>query len=144
MRKIISPFDLPYKNKLILLGAIVLFWALAFTLMSFVTIRAAETTAITDGDGNLVVTVTITPNEKKFMEYDLLSIQDWVHRAVVGKVSKCKDRMVREWDANLKADKNVTSIPTDETQWLNMVTSREDYKARTARGESVTPAEKDK
>ena len=93
----------------------------------------SEVTSTTDGSGNLIVTVTLTPNEQTFLNNDLTAIDTWVEDAIVGKTSKCKKRMVNEWDAKLRADKDVTAIPTDETTWLTTVTERVDYKDRVAR-----------
>jgi hypothetical protein len=114
-----------YKMKHFIVTLITLF---LLTSVSF----AAETTAVMNGD-NLVVTVTLTKNEQAFAKNDLLSIQDWVQGAVVGKVNKCKTRMNIEWDAKMKADPTVTSIPTDEAAWLEAVTKRADYKSRPKR-----------
>lgn len=96
-------------------------------------VMAAETTEVTDGDGNLVVTVTLSPDEQSYLNNDLLSISDWIQRAIVGKINKCKSRFQKEWDQKLRADPSVTAIPTDDTEFLNTVKARPDYKDRKKR-----------
>lgn len=95
---------------------------------------AIDVTEEVDHGGNLVITVTISPNEQTYLQNDLLSIKDWIATGLTNnKIAKCKERMVREWDARLRDDPTVTSIPTNETAWLSLVTSRPDYKSRSDR-----------
>lgn len=98
-----------------------------------VVVLAVESTVVVNPDKTMTITVTFTENEQKYLENDLLNLEDWVRMAVIGKTNKCKTRMVQEWDAKLRADKDVVSIPTDETTWLSTVTSRTDYKNRSER-----------
>jgi len=78
-----------------------------------------EPTSKMDKDGNLLITITITPDEQKYMLNEVLSIEDWVSSAVSGKIHKCKKRMMNEWNPKL--------MSISESQWLDMVTNRPDY-----------------
>ena len=47
---------------------------------------------------------TLTTTEESVLKNDLLDVQDWVTKAVDGKVNNCKKRMLREWLPKLYAD----------------------------------------
>ena len=96
----------------------------ALIIFCSVSAMAAETTSKIDKDGNMVVTITITPNEQIFLKGDLLSIPNWIDQAIAGKIHKCKSRMVTKMDQQLKADPTVTAIPTDETAYLELVAEK--------------------
>jgi hypothetical protein len=53
--------------------------------------------------------------------------------AVKGKISKCKGRMLQEWQPRLLADPEIESIPATEAGLLNTIVAHKDYKSRTAR-----------
>jgi len=79
-----------------------------------------EPTSTMDGD-NLQINISLTPNEQKFLLNDLISIEEWVSSAISGKLYKCKKRMINEWNPKIVSD------PLNDTQWLDTITSREDY-----------------
>ena len=76
---------------------------------------------------------TLTATEEAVLKNDLLDVQDWVDKAIDGKVANCKKRMVAEWLPKLYADESVTQIPASEDEIVAMVVARDDYKDRTAR-----------
>jgi hypothetical protein len=80
-----------------------------------------EPTSVIDGNGNLQLTISITPNEQKFMLNELESIENWVSNSVAGKLSKCRKRMIKEWNSKIIPE------PVDDSQWLDTITSRSDY-----------------
>jgi len=88
-----------------------------------------EPTSSVDKDGNLSITISLTPNERKYMLNEILSIEDWVSDAIAGKINKCKKRMMNEWNPKL-----MPSF-TDDEVWLDMVTSRPDYENRIKKAE---------
>ena len=76
---------------------------------------------------------TLTATEEAVLKNDLLDVQDWVDKAIDGKVANCKKRMVAEWLPKLYADESVTQIPASEDEIVAMIIARDDYKDRTAR-----------
>lgn len=64
---------------------------------------------------------------------DLLSKEEWLKNAWIGKVNNCKKRFIREWQQKLMADPNVESVPAHEEEFINMVIARPDYKNRVER-----------
>ncbi len=80
-------------------------------------------------------TVTINKIDEKILKNDLLDIQNWIDACVVGKVNKCKKRLVKEWLPQLMADPSVTSIPANEDDIVDMIIQRSDYKSRVQRNE---------
>jgi len=83
---------------------------------------------------DLIITVTIDDTDQKSMKNDLLDINQWVQDAVTGKKNNCWKRFQREWTTKLMNDESFTDpIPSNKTDFVNLVTARADYKDRTAR-----------
>ena len=76
---------------------------------------------------------TLNATEEAVLKNDLLDVQDWVDKAIDGKVNNCKKRMLAEWLPKLYADESVTQIPASEDEIVAMIVARDDYKDRTAR-----------
>ena len=76
---------------------------------------------------------TLSSTEEAVLKNDLLDVQDWVDKAIDGKVSNCKKRMISEWLPKLYADDSVSSIPASEDEIVAMIVARDDYKDRVAR-----------
>ena len=76
---------------------------------------------------------TLTSTEESVLKNDLLDVQDWVTKAIDGKVNNCKKRMLREWLPKLYADDSVDSIPASEDEIVAMIVARDDYEDRAAR-----------
>jgi len=68
---------------------------------------------------------------------DLLSIEEWIKEAIVGKVNNCKKRMIQEWQPKLFADPHIESVPANEDDFVSLVVSRDDYKTRVEREEEL-------
>lgn len=81
----------------------------------------------------LIVTINIGDAEEACLLNDLLDIDDWVQKAVKGKINQCRKRLIREWQPKLFADATVTTIPGDEATFISAVQARPDYKDRAAR-----------
>ena len=79
------------------------------------------------------IILTISDADEKVLKNDLLDIEEWVQSAVEGKVNNCKKSMISEWQPKLFADPAVENIPADETAFINLVVSRDDYKNREQR-----------
>ena len=83
---------------------------------------------------DLTITVTINDTDQKVMKNDLLDLDDWVQKAVDGKKNNCWKRFQQEWTKKLMDDETFTDpIPSNKTDFVNLVTAREDYKDRAAR-----------
>ena len=76
---------------------------------------------------------TLTTTEETVLKNDLLDVQDWVTKAIDGKVNNCKKRMIAEWTPKLMADDSVESIPADEDKLIELIVARDDYKNRVER-----------
>ena len=79
----------------------------------------------------------LSETDKKCLENDLLDIEDWIVKAIIGKINNCKKRFLNEWYPKLMADPNVDSIPANEKDLVEMVTSRPDYKNRKKRDKEI-------
>ena len=83
---------------------------------------------------DLTITVTIDDTDQKCMKNDLLDLNQWVQDAVTGKKNNCWKRFQREWTDKLMNDESFTdAIPSNKTDFVNLVTARPDYKDRATR-----------
>ena len=89
----------------------------------------------------VTLTVEVTDTEQAILLNDLLDIDDWLQAAMLGKKNNCWKRMQQEWTTKLMNDDSFTdSIPSNQADFVALVTAREDYKTRTERdaaGESA-------
>ena len=82
----------------------------------------------------LTITVEVTDTEQAVMLNDLTSINDWVQDAVNGKKNNCWKRMQQEWTTKLMNDSSFTDpIPSNQADFVTLVTARADYQTRTER-----------
>ena len=82
----------------------------------------------------ITLTVTCTDTEQGALLNDLTSIDDWLQAAMVGKKANCWKRMQQEWTTKLMNDASFTdSIPSNQADFITLVTARDDYKTRTER-----------
>jgi hypothetical protein len=83
---------------------------------------------------DLTITVTINETDQKCLKNDLLDIDDWVQKAVEGKINNCWKRFQREWTTKLMEDESFNDpIPSNKIDFVNLVTARDDYKDRATR-----------
>ena len=88
----------------------------------------------------ITLTVEVTDTEQAVMLNDLLDINDWVQGAVTGKKNNCWKRMQSEWTTKLMNDASFTdSIPSNQADFVTLVTARADYQTRTERDAAATP-----
>ncbi len=82
----------------------------------------------------ITLTVEVTDTEQATLLNDLLSIDDWLQGAITGKKANCWKRMQQEWTTKLMNDDSFTdSIPSNQADFVTLVTSRDDYKTRSER-----------
>ena len=84
--------------------------------------------------------VSLTDLQQKILKNDLYSDTDnagldaWIQDAVDGKINKCWTRFQQEWTAKLMDDDSFTdAIPSNQADFVALVTARADYKNRKAR-----------
>ena len=86
----------------------------------------------------ITITVEVTDTEQAVMLNDLLNINDWVQGAVTGKKNNCWKRMQSEWTTKLMNDASFTdSIPSNQADFVTLVTSRAEYQTRTERDDKI-------
>ena len=86
---------------------------------------------------DLKVEITVNDTMQAIMNNDLLSIEDWITDAVVGKQNNCWKRMQSEWTTKLMEDDSFTDpIPSNQADFVTLVTGRDDYKNRKERSEA--------
>ena len=81
----------------------------------------------------ITVTVEINDLNEKILLNNLLDIDDWVQKAVVGKINNSKTRMADNASAILKADDSVETMPATDDGLIEALLARSDYKNRAAR-----------
>jgi len=82
----------------------------------------------------ITLTVEVTDTEQAILHNDILSIDDWLQGAMLGKKNNCWKRMQQEWTTKLMNDDSFTgSIPSNQAAFVALVTGRSDYKTRTER-----------
>ena len=86
---------------------------------------------------NHTKTITLTETQQKILSNDLYNgadnagIDSWIQDAVNGKVNNCWKRFRNEWVQKLMDDSSFTdAIPSDQTDFVNLVLARSDYKNR--------------
>jgi len=86
---------------------------------------------------DLTVTITLNDTQQAIMNNDLLDIKTWIEDAVAGKQNNCWKRMQTEWTTKLMNDESFTDpIPSNQADFVTLVTGRSDYKTRAERDEA--------
>ena len=91
-------------------------------------------------------TVSLTDLQQTILSNDLYNDTDnagldlWIQNAIDGKLNNCWKRFQREWTTKLMDDESFTdSIPSNQADFVALVTARDDYKNRKARDDANTP-----
>ena len=87
--------------------------------------------------------VNITDLQQQILSNDLYNDTDnagldlWIQEAVNGKINNCWKRMRTEWTQKLMDDSSFTDpIPSNQADFVALVTARSDYKNRKQRDDS--------
>ena len=87
--------------------------------------------------------VSLTDLQQKILKNDLYSDTDnagldaWIQGAVDGKINNCWKRFRTEWTTKLMDDDSFTdAIPSNQADFVALVTARDDYKNRKARDDA--------
>jgi hypothetical protein len=85
-------------------------------------------------------TVSLTDLQQTILSNDLYNDTDnagldlWIQNAIDGKLNNCWKRFQREWTTKLMDDESFTdSIPSNQADFVALVTARDDYKNRKTR-----------
>jgi len=88
-------------------------------------------------------TVSITDLQQTILSNDLYNDTDnagldkWIQDAVDGKLNNCWKRMRTQWTQKLMDDDSFTdTIPSNQADFVALVTARPDYKNRKARDDA--------
>lgn len=82
----------------------------------------------------LNIKIEVNETDQKVLKNDLLDIDQWCQDAIAGKINNCWKRMQSEWTTKLMNDDSFTdSIPSNKTDFVNLITARSDYKTRAER-----------
>ena len=88
--------------------------------------------------------VSITDLQQKILSDSLYNDTDnagldlWIDNAMTGKINNCWKRMRSEWTQKLMDDDSFTDpIPSNQTDFVNLVTARSDYKTRKQRDDAA-------
>ena len=88
-------------------------------------------------------TVSLTDLQQKILSTDLYNAADnagldkWIQDAVDGKINNCWKRFRTEWTTKLMNDDSFTDpIPSNQADFVALVTARSDYKNRKARDDA--------
>ena len=82
----------------------------------------------------LNIKIKLTDTDQKVLKNELLDIDQWCQDAIAGKINNCWKRMQSEWTTKLMNDDSFTdSIPSNKTDFVNLITARSDYKTREER-----------
>ena len=89
---------------------------------------------------NHTKTITLTETQQKILSNDLYNdtdnagIDEWIQEALDGKINNCWKRFRNEWTQKLMDDSSFTdTIPSNQTDFVNLVLARSDYKNRKTR-----------
>ena len=84
--------------------------------------------------------VSLTDLQQTILKNDLYSDTDnagldlWIQNAVDGKINNCWKRFQQEWTVKLMDDASFTdAIPSNQADFVALVTARSDYKNRKQR-----------
>ena len=88
-------------------------------------------------------TITLTDLQQKILSNDLYNdtdnagLDEWIQGAMDGKLNNCWKRFQREWTDKLMNDDSFTdAIPSNQADFVALVTARADYKNRKARDDA--------
>ena len=92
---------------------------------------------------NHTKTITLTDLQQKILSNDLYNdtdnagIDDWIQGAIDGKLNNCWKRFQQEWTTKLMNDDSFTdSIPSNQADFVALVTARSDYQNRKQRDDT--------
>ncbi len=93
-------------------------------------------------------TITLTDLQQKILSNDLYNdtdnagIDDWIQGAIDGKINNSWKRFQSEWTTKLMNDDSFTdAIPSNQADFVALVTARSDYQTRKQRDDASSIGE---
>ena len=88
--------------------------------------------------------ITLTDLQQNILDNDLYNdpsdnagLDAWIDGAMTGKINNCWKRFQQEWTTKLMNDDSFTdAIPSNQADFVALVTARSDYKTRKARDDA--------
>ena len=82
----------------------------------------------------LTLKIEVDDTQQAMLNNDLLDINQWVQDAMTGKINNAWKRMQQEWTTRLMNDDSFTDpIPSNQADFVKLITARSDYKTRKQR-----------
>jgi len=82
----------------------------------------------------ITLSIELTDTQQAILLNDMLNINDWLQAAKAGVINHAWLIMQKEWVNTLMNDSDFTdSIPSNQADFVTLVTGRSDYKTRTER-----------
>ena len=86
----------------------------------------------------LTIKIEVDDTQQAMLNNDLADINQWVQDAMTGKINNCWKRMQQEWTTKLMNDDSFTDpIPSNQADFVKLITARSDYKNRKQRDEEA-------
>ena len=84
----------------------------------------------------LTLKIEVDDTQQAILNNDLADINQWVQDAMTGKINNAWKRMQQEWTTKLMNDESFTDpIPSNQADFIKLITARSDYKTRKQRDE---------
>jgi len=84
------------------------------------------------------IELTINETDIKVLGYNLYDIKLWCEKAIEGQINFCWNEMRSQWTTKLMNDESFTDpIPSNKTDFVNLITARSDYKTAQQRNEEA-------
>ena len=85
-------------------------------------------------------TITTSAIDDKLFNAEVGDIQPWLELALSGKIHNRWKALRIEWTAKLIDDESFTDpIPSDRTDFINLVLARDDYKTKAEKDAAAIP-----
>ena len=86
----------------------------------------------------ITLKIEVDDTQQTILNNDLLDINKWVQDAMTGKINNAWKRMQQEWTTKLMNDDSFTDpIPSNQADFVKLITARSDYKTRKQRDEEA-------
>ena len=86
----------------------------------------------------LTIKIEVDDTQQAMLNNDLADINQWVQDAMTGKINNCCTPMQQEWTTKLMNDDSFTDpIPSNQADFVKLITARSDYKTRKQRDEET-------
>lgn len=87
----------------------------------------------------LTLKIEVDDTQQAMLNNDLVDINQWVQDAMTGKINNAWKRMQQEWTTKLMNDDSFKDpIPSNQADFVKLITARSDYKTRKQRDEEAS------